>query len=159
MALDRKDGPTVLLLSRQKLPAIERRATGELADPRRGAYLVEGDSDPDVVIAATGSELHLAVEARAALGGDGRKINVVSVPCLEIFLEQDPAYRAQLFPSGAPVVTIEAGVTDPWRVLAGADGLTLGIDRFGASAPAKVLGEKFGFTTESVVGRIREWLG
>jgi transketolase len=159
MALERDDGPTVLLLSRQKLPAIDRRATGDLADPRRGAYLVDGDSDPDVVVAATGSELHLAVAAREALAADGKKVNVVSVPCLEIFLEQDPAYRAQLFPSGAPVVTIEAGVTDPWRVLAGTDGLTLGIDRFGASAPAGVLGEEFGFTAESVVRRIREWLG
>jgi len=159
MALERDDGPTVLLLSRQKLPAIDRRATGELADPRRGAYLVDGDSDPDVVVAATGSELHLAVAAREALAADGKKANVVSVPCLEIFLEQDPAYRAQLFPSGTPVVTIEAGVTDPWRVLAGTDGLTLGIDRFGASAPAEVLGEEFGFTAESVVRRIREWLG
>jgi len=159
MALERDDGPTVLLLSRQKLPAIDRRATGDLADPRRGAYLVDGDSDADVVIAATGSELHLAVAAREALGADGKKVNVVSVPCLEIFLEQDPAYRAQLFPSGTPVVTIEAGVTDPWRVLAGTDGLTLGIDRFGASAPAEVLGEKFGFTVDSVVRRVREWLG
>jgi len=159
MALERDDGPTVLLLSRQKLPAIDRRATGDLADPRRGAYLVDGDSDPDVVVAATGSELHLAVATRATLSTEGKKVNVVSVPCLEIFLEQDPAYRAQLFPGGAPVVTIEAGVTDPWRVLAGADGLTLGIDRFGASAPAGVLGEKFGFTAESVVRRIREWLG
>jgi transketolase len=159
MALERDNGPTALLLSRQKLPAIDRRATGELADPRRGAYLVDGDSDPDIVIAATGSELHLAVAARETLAADGKKINVVSVPCLEIFLEQDPAYRAQLFPSGAPVVTIEAGVTDPWSVLAGTDGLTLGIDRFGASAPAGVLGEEFGFTTENVVRRIREWLG
>jgi transketolase len=83
----------------------------------------------------------------------------VSVPCLEVFLEQDPAYRAQLFPRGTPVATIEAGVTDPWRVLAGTDGLTLGIDRFGASAPAEVLGEEFGFTTDSVVRRVREWLG
>jgi transketolase len=159
MALERDDGPTVLLMSRQKLPAIDRRATGDLADPRRGAYLVDGDSDANVVIAATGSELHLAVAAREALAADGKKVNVVSVPCLEIFLEQDPAYRAQLFPSGTPVVTIEAGVTDPWRVLAGTDGLTLGIDRFGASAPAGVLGEEFGFTAESVVTRVREWLG
>jgi transketolase len=159
MALERTDGPTLLLLTRQKLPAIDRQANGELADPRRGGYLIAGDADPDVVIAATGSELHLAVAARAALAEEGKRVNVVSVPCLEIFLAQDPSYRTRLFPSATPVVTIEAGRTDPWRVLAGTEGLTLGIDRFGASAPAEVLAEKLGFTAENVTARIREWLG
>ncbi len=158
-ALSRDDAPTALLLTRQKLPAIERAATGELADPRRGAYMISGDADPDVIIAGTGSELQLAVAARDALATDGKNARVVSVPCLEVFLEQDPSYRARLFPSSTPVVTIEAGRTDGWRVLAGTDGLTLGIDRFGASAPSKVLGEKFGFTPDSVVARVKEWMG
>ncbi|MDX1387943.1 MAG: transketolase [Acidobacteriota bacterium] len=158
MALEREDGPTTILLTRQKLPAIDRRATGELADARRGAYLVDGDDAPDAIVAATGSEVHLAVAAREALARDGRKINVVSVPCLEIFLAEDESYRRRLFPEAVPVATIEAGCTDPWRVLAGLDGLTLGIDRFGASAPGKVLGERFGFTAASVTDRIRAWL-
>ena len=159
MALERVDGPTLLLLTRQKLPAIDRRATGEFADPRRGGYLIAGDGDPDLVIAASGSELHLAVAARDALAASGTRANIVSVPCLEILLQQDPPYRTRLFPSATPVVTIEAGRTDPWRVLAGTEGLTLGIDRFGASAPAEVLAEQLGFTAESVIARIREWLG
>ena len=102
--------------------------------------------------------MHLAIAAREALARDGRKINVVSVPCLEIFLRQDDGHRTALFPAGVPVATVEAGVTDPWRVLAGVDGLTLGIDRFGASAPGNVLGEKFGFTAAQVTDRIRSWL-
>ena len=159
MALERTDGPTALLLSRQKLPPIEREAAGELADPRRGAYLVARSDRPDAVLAATGSELHLALAARALLAETGKKIDVVSVPCLEIFLEQGRERRDRLFPKGVPVATLEAGRTDPWRVLAGPDGLTMGIDRFGASAPSAVVGEKFGFTAESVSARLLEWLG
>ncbi|MDX1388547.1 MAG: transketolase, partial [Acidobacteriota bacterium] len=158
MALERDDGPTTILLTRQKLPAIDRKASGRLADPKRGAYLIDGDDAPDAVVAATGSEVHLAVAAREALAGEGKKLNVVSVPCLEIFLEQDEDYRRGLFPAGVPVATVEAGSTTPWRVLAGLDGLTLGIDHFGASAPGKVLGEKFGFTAAAVTERIRNWL-
>jgi len=157
-ALERTDGPTAILLSRQKLPALDRQVSGDTGDPTRGAYLVAGDDGPDAVVAATGSEVHLAIAAREALGGDGRKINVVSVPCLEIFLKQDDGHRAALFPAGVPVATVEAGVTHPWRVLAGVDGLTLGIDHFGASAPGNVLGEKFGFTAAQVTDRIRTWL-
>jgi transketolase len=83
---------------------------------------------------------------------------VVSVLCFELFQRQDEAYRQRLFPEGVPVATIEAGRTDPWRALAGPRGLTLGIDTFGASAPAEVLAEKFGLTAETVTARLREWL-
>ena len=158
MALERTDGPTALVLTRQKLPAIERTATGSSADPRRGAYLIAGDMRPDAVIAATGSELHLAVAARDSLLEEGLRINVVSIPCLEIFRRQDASYRLSLFPRGVRIATIEAGRTEPWRSLAGADGLTLGIDRYGASAPGGVVGEKFGFTPQAVTERIRAWL-
>ncbi len=158
MALERSDGPTALLLSRQKLPPIAREAGGDLADPRRGAYLIADDDGPDAVLAATGSEVHVALAARAALAGR-KKIRVVSVPCLEVFLEQEPAFRDRLFPPGVPVATLEAGRTDPWRILARDSGLTMGIDRFGASAPYPVLAEKFGFTAESVAFRLLQWLG
>jgi len=159
MALARREGPTAILLTRQKVPEIQREATGELADPRRGGYLVVGDEHPEAVIAATGSELHLALEARQRLGAEGRKINVVSVLCLEVLDEQDPVYRMRLFPEGVPVATIEAGITAPWRVLAGPDGLTIGIDRFGASAPAEELARHLGLNADDVVDRLREWLG
>jgi transketolase len=156
-ALERLAGPTAILLTRQKVPAIERTATGELADPRRGGYRVAGDGRADVVLAATGSELHLAVAAGRQLAGDGRRADVVSIPCLERFLVEDEAYRERLIPPGVPLVTIEAGRTAPWSVL-GRDALHIGIDRFGASAPAEVLAGELGFTPEKVTARIREWL-
>jgi len=158
-ALERTDGPTALLLTRQKVPALVREAEGDLADPGRGAYLIAGDERPDAVVAATGSEVHLAVEARRSLGGEGHRLNVVSVPCLEIFLAQDAGYRERLFPSGVPVATVEAGRTVSWGALAGSGGLTLGIDRFGASAPAGEVAEKLGMTADSVTRSLREWIG
>jgi transketolase len=159
MALERRDGPAALLLSRQKVPPLDRRSAGELADPRRGAYLVAGDYDPDAVIAASGSEVHVALAAREALGREGKKINVVSMLCMELFDAQDDAHREALFPAGVPVATIEAGRTDPWKALAGRNGLCIGIDRFGASAPAGVLAEQYGLTAHQVTERIRAWLG
>jgi transketolase len=158
-ALERTDGPTALLLTRQKLPAVRREASGELADIRRGGYLVAGDDRPDAVIAATGSELHLAIAAREALAHKGKNVNVVSIPCLERYYDQEAGYRRRLFPAGVPTCTIEAGTTRPWRALAGADGLTLGIDTYGASAPASVLAEKFGFTAAQTIERVSDWLG
>jgi len=159
MALERTDGPTALLLTRQKIPPVPRQARGELADPRKGAYLVVGEGHPDAVLAATGSEVQLAIAARETLRTEGKKLNVVSIPCLDIFMEQEPSYAKRLFPVGVPVATLEAGSTDPWGCLAGPDGLMIGIDSFGASAPSSVLAEKFGLTPELVTTRIRAWLG
>jgi len=158
-AIERTDGPSALLLTRQKLPAVRREVDGELGDLRRGGYLVSGDDQPDAVIAASGSELHLALAARDALATKGKKINVVSIPCLERYYEQEADYRRRLFPAGVPTCTIEAGCTRPWRALAGPDGLTLGIDTFGASAPAAELAEHFGLTAPSVTTKVAEWLG
>jgi transketolase len=157
-ALERTDGPSALLLTRQKVPAIERTAEGELADPRRGGYrVVDGGDRRDVVLVATGSEVHLAVAAARMLGGEGRRADVVSMPCLERFLAQDETYRKKLLPPGVPIVTVEAGTTLPWSVLGG-DALHIGIDRFGASAPAEVLAEKLGLTAEKVFARVHEWM-
>jgi transketolase len=158
MALERADGPTAIVLTRQKVPPISRTAIGDLADPRRGAYLIAGGEGAQAIVAATGSELHLAVAAREALAAEGKAVSVVSVPCLEIFEQQDEGYRSMLFPKGTKIATIEAGRSTPWRSLAGPDGLTIGIDRFGASAPYAVLAEHFGLTKEAVTARIREWL-
>ena len=158
LALERGDGPSVLVLTRQKLPAIEREATGDLAEPRRGAYLVAGDDVPDAIAIATGSELHLAVAARKSLARDGKKLNVGSAPCLELFERQEASYRERLLPRAVPIVSIEAGCTGPWRGWTGRQGLNLGIDRFGASAPAEVVAAELGMTSETVTKRIREWL-
>jgi transketolase len=158
MALERRDGPTAILLTRQKVPALPRDPGVGLDEMRRGAYIVADGDGPDAVVAATGSEVHLALAAREGLAAEGKRLRVVSVPCLEAFLAEGDGYREKLFPRGVPVATVEAGRTDPWRVLAGVDGLTIGIDHFGASAPATVLAEKFGFTAESVTDRIRAWI-
>jgi transketolase len=159
MALERGDGPSALLLSRQKLPAIVREKRPERDDLARGAYIVSGHASPDVVLCATGSELHLAVGAREALAGDGHEVRVVSIPCLDRLLAQPAAYRETLFPAGVPCASIEAGRTGPWAEIVGPQGLSIGIDTFGASAPAEVLADRFGFTVESVTARVRAWLG
>ncbi|HEX5042186.1 MAG TPA: transketolase [Candidatus Polarisedimenticolaceae bacterium] len=157
LALRRAEGPSSILLTRQKIPAVARSG-GDLGDVARGAYRVAGEGTPDALIAATGSELHLAVAAREALAREGLNLHVVSVLCLELFQRQGADYRARLFPQGVPVATVEAGRTEPWRTLAGSAGLTIGIDTFGASAPAEVLAEKFGLTAGQVTARLREWL-
>jgi transketolase len=158
MALERKDGPSVIVLCRQKVPTIERPGRIGERDLRRGGYLVAGDATPAAVVAATGSELHLAIGARETLAKRGVKLNVVSIPCVEIFETQDASYRHELFPDGVRVASVEAGRTDPWRALAGPKGLTIGIDRYGASAPGSVNAEHFGFTVEAVTAKIESWL-
>ena len=158
MALERTDGPTAIVLSRQKLPAVVQRSQLPEAELRRGGYRVAGAPTADAVVAATGSELHLAIGARDALAPRGIELAVVSIPCVELFHAQEQAYRDALFPVGVPVVTIEAGRTAPWRALAGPGGLTIGIDRFGASAPSAVNADKFGFTVEAVRAAIEAWL-
>ena len=97
--------------------------------------------------------------ARERLEKAGKKVRVVSAPCLEIFEQQDAAYRDAVIPPGSRRVSIEAGITLPWRRWVGENGLTIGIDHFGASAPDKVLAQKFGFTVDSVTERVQKWLG
>jgi transketolase len=159
MALERKDGPSALVLTRQKLPPIERPGRIGERELRRGGYLVAGDDAPDAIVAATGSELHLAVGARAALASRGVRLNVVSIPCVEIFDAQDESYRVSLFPTACRWRRSRPDARFPgaaWRVAAG---LTIGIDHYGASAPGPVNGEKFGFTVDAVTARLASWLG
>jgi transketolase len=158
LALERKDGPSAIVLCRQKLPPIERPLRIGERELRRGGYLVAGDAGPHAVVAATGSELHLAIGARDALSQRGVRLNVVSIPCVEVLNAQDAGVRLDLFPEGVPVATIEAGLTYPWRALTGAAGLAIGIDHYGASAPGPVNAEKFGFTVPAVTAKIAAWL-
>jgi len=159
-ALGRADGPTVFALTRQKLPNLARPQGFDPKDVLKGAYVLADATGgkPDVVLVATGSEVHVAVQARAELEKQGRKVRVVSAPCLERFARQDAAYKKSVIPDGALRVSIEAGRTPPWASIVGTDGLALGIDRYGASAPDKVLAEKFGFTAASVAKRVLEHL-
>jgi transketolase len=157
-ALERRDGPTVMALSRQNLPLVPR---GEGFDPqvmRRGAYVAaDCEGTPTLVAIATGSEVGVALEAKRLLDGRGERVRVVSAPCLEQFARQDDAYRAAVLPPGVPRVAIEIGVTAPWRALVGDTGLVIGHDAFGASAPAKVLQKELGFVPEAVAATIRAW--
>jgi transketolase len=157
-ALEKKDGPTVLILTRQKLPVIERGGAGN-DDIRKGGYVVSTPAGTaDVVIMASGSEVHVAVEAAARLAADGIASRIVSVSCLENFLAQSPEYRSQVLPAGVPRVAFEAGRGESWGRLIGCDGLFIGIEHFGASAPDKVLAEQFGFTAPQVAERIKLFL-
>ncbi len=161
IAMTRKDAPTAFALTRQKVPTVKRDAGFDPKNALRGAYVAQEASGgkPDVVIIATGSEVQLAVGARERLEAAGKKVRVVSAPCLEVFAKEDAAYRESVIPKGSRRVSIEAGITAPWRQWIGEDGLAIGIDHFGASAPDKVLAQKFGFTVDAVTDRINAWLG
>jgi transketolase len=149
-AIERRDGPSCLVFSRQNLP-FQKRTPGTSADIRRGGYvLVEPDSEPRAIIIATGSEVALAVEAQRRLQDKGIPVRVVSMPCTTVFDRQDLEYRNKVLPRQLPCVAVEAGVTDLWRKYVGRSGAVIGIDRFGESAPAGELFKLFGFTPEKV---------
>ena len=157
-ALDRKKGPTCIILTRQKLPPIEHTASVDPNDIIAGAYRAIDPADANLVIIATGSEVQLGVAAAKALAADGIKARVVSAPCLEALEDLgEAAYQKVLPDDGLRRVSIEAGRTTPWRALVGRDGLTIGVDTFGASAPDKDLAKKFGLTPEAVTEKIRGW--
>jgi transketolase len=156
-ALERRDGPTCLILSRQNLPA-QPRTPDQVAMIALGGYVL-ADADngkPDAVAIATGSEVALAVAARGMLAAEGIQLRIVSMPSIKTFDAQQAAYRDHVLPPGVPRVAIEAGVSAPWYRLVGERGRVIGIDRFGESAPAAKLFELFGFTATNVAQQIRE---
>jgi len=158
-AIERQNGPTSLILTRQGLPH-QQRSAAQISDIARGGYvLTDADGVADIILIATGSEVALAVSAAEVLGADGVKVRVVSVPCTDVFETQDAGYRESVLPGaiGARVV-IEAGVTAMWWPYAGPAGRVIGIDRFGESAPANELFEHFGFSTENVVSVAKDVL-
>jgi transketolase len=156
-AIERRDGPVSLVLTRQALPAMAR-TPGQTAGITRGGYvLVDADDALQCVLVATGSEVALAVDAARALGARGLCVRVVSMPCTDLFDRQPQAYRDDVLPPGVPRVAIEAGVRDGWWRYVGDRGAVVGMETFGASAPAKKLFEHFGFTRDNVV-RIVEGL-
>jgi transketolase len=161
LALARRERPTALVLTRQKVEAVERDADVTVEDALRGGYVVVRATRTPVecVIIGTGSELPLAIAAGRTLAAEGRAVQVVSMPCVEVFDEQDAAYRASVLPRDARVAVVEAARGVDWYRLIGRDGLVIGVQRYGASAPYKVIAEKLGFTTEAVTVRVRTWLG
>jgi transketolase len=147
--------PTVLVFTRQDLPVLDAAKYGIIENAQKGGYcLADCAGKPDVLLIATGSEVHLAMGAREKLFAKGIKARVVSMPSYEIFMAQPDAYRESIIPAAVKKrLIIEAGSTPFWRGLAGDAGDVLGIDIFGASAPGKVVMEKYGFTVDNVVAK------
>ena len=155
-AIERTNGPTTLIFSRQNLPFQKRdAATIKLID--KGAYILSeaADGNPQAIIIATGSEVALAMAAQKALSAEGIQVRVVSMPCTSLFDRQDQAYKESVLPPGINRVAVEAGVTDYWYKYVGFEGEIIGIDTFGESAPAEVLFKYFGFTVENVVEAVK----
>jgi transketolase len=150
MALERPDGPTVLVLCRQKLPIIDRSMYAPSAGLRRGGYILHDPKDGlDGILIATGSEVHLALEAAALLATQGHRARVVSLPSWELFEAQPQAYRDEVLPPTVTIrVAIEAAATFGWSRYIGPTGTVLGLDHFGASGPAEELYQEFGLTVE-----------
>ncbi|TCO79723.1 transketolase [Plasticicumulans lactativorans] len=158
-AIERRDGPSALVFSRQNLPHQARDAARVAAIGRGGYVLVDSHEAPELILIATGSEVGLAVAAATELAAQGRRVRVVSMPCTEVFEAQDAAYREAVLPPACRVrIAIEAGATLPWYKYVGFDGRVIGLDRFGESAPAGKLFEHFGFTVAHVVQVARELL-
>lgn len=158
-AIERQGGPTSLLLSRDPLP-FQKRQPEQLAAISRGGYVLSGAAATalNAVVIATGSEVGVAIAAQQALAAEGISVSVVSMPCTEVFDNQDQAYRDSVLPHGIPRVAVEAGVSDYWRKYVGLEGAVVGMDRYGESAPARDLFEFFGFTAENVAAAVRSVL-
>jgi transketolase len=158
-AVEKQDGPSALVLTRQGLPHQPRNAD-QLESIARGGYVLrKGEGEPDALLIATGSEVSLAVAAANSLSSAGIKVDVVSMPNAGLFLQQDADYRESVLPTGVKArVVVEAGVTAGWERIAGDAGRVLGVDSFGASAPASVLFEHYGLTVENVSQAVRDSL-
>ncbi len=158
-AIERRDGPTSLVLTRQGLPHQER-SDAQIEDIARGGYVLKNsDGAPDIILIATGSEIALAMDAAKELAADGVSARVVSMPCTNLYDVQSDEYKEQVLPSGVSQrLAIEAGVSDGWWRYVGNSGRIIGLDRFGASAPASELFEYFGLSVSNVLNTAREIL-
>ncbi|MCX6418711.1 MAG: transketolase, partial [Actinobacteria bacterium] len=156
VALTSTSTPTALILTRQDVPVLDRSGattTSDDSDPlTKGAYTISPADNPDVILIATGSEVSLALQAQESLKTQGVAASVVSMPCVEIFRDQPKAYRDEVLPPSVRArVSIEAGITPPWREFVGDGGRSIGIDHYGASANGSTLYREFGITVEAVV--------
>ena len=150
-------GPTALLLSRQNLPFVARSAE-TLTHVARGGYVLQEAANAKAAIIATGSEVAIAIDAQKLLAAEGIAVRVVSMPCTDVFDQQDAAWRASVLPKGMPRVAVEAGVTGLWHKYVGLDGAVIGIDTYGESAPAGALFKHFGMTAEKVAQAVKNLL-
>ena len=158
-SIDSQETPSALALTRQGLPHLDRSSDQIEAISKGGYILRDCDGKPDAIIIATGSEVHLADEAAKRLAADGKKVRVVSMPCVELFESQPNDYKEAVLPADVKArVAVEAGATAGWYKYVGLDGKVVGLDRFGESAPGGLLMEEFGFTVDNVVKAVEEVL-
>ena len=157
-AIARRDGPTCLIYSRQNSP-FQKRDAATMANVAKGGYVLSKEAgamgELKAVIIATGTEVSLAMEAQKTLAAEGIYVRVVSMPSTFVFDKQDAAYKLSVLPKSTPRLAIEAGVTDYWRKYVGLDGVVIGIDTFGESAPAPILYKHFRITAEALVGAVK----
>ncbi len=156
--LERADRPAGLCLTRQSVPVLDRGTFAEAEGTARGGYVLAdgGSGQPDVILIGTGSEVQIALHARELLAAEGISARVVSMPCVEWFHEQDASYQEEVLPAAVRArVSVEAGITAPWKAIVGDAGESVGVDHFGASASYTRLYEEFGLTAERVAAAAR----
>ncbi|HAS04327.1 MAG TPA: transketolase, partial [Dehalococcoidia bacterium] len=160
IAINNRNKPTALVFTRQKLPVIDRKTTSPACDVKYGGYILWQSSDiPDIILIGTGSEVHIALESAKLLSQRGIAARVVSLPSWELFEAQTEEYRESVLPRNIKArISIEAGVTFGWERYVGSEGVAIGIDRFGASAPFNVLFRQFGLTSDRVVSEALKML-
>ena len=158
-AVERQDGPSALIFTRQNLAQMDR-TSAQLEAVKRGAYVLKDcEGTPELIFIATGSEVELAVKAAEVLTAEGKKVRVVSMPSTNRFDKQDAAYRESVLPAAVTKrVAIEAGIADFWYKYVGFEGRVVGMNSFGESAPADQLFKLFGFTVDNVVAKAKEIL-
>jgi transketolase len=161
-ALTRRDGPTTLIMSRQKIPIFDRTKYAPAEGVMQGAYILSEakGGKPDLILIATGTEVQWAVGAQPVLEEQGIKTRIVSMPCWELFEEQDKSYREKVLPSGVRKrLAIEAATPLGWQKWVGDEGDVIGVETYGASAPAEIIFEKYGFSVDNVVQRALALVG
>jgi transketolase len=161
VAVERRDGPTALVLTRQNVPTLDRSMFSPASELRRGAYVLAdfGEDEPEIILMASGSEVSLVVEAAGSLAAEGVNVRVVSFPSWELFEAQDQAYRDQVLPPRVKRrLAVEAGVSQGWEKWVGEHGGVLAQESYGASSPGKVNFEKFGFTVANVIEKAQKIL-
>ena len=156
IALESKDKPVVMALTRQNVRNLKE--TENLTGIEKGAYVISDCENPELIIIATGSEVELALDAKEILAKEGKNIRVVSMPSMELFRNQDKAYKDQVLPRNIKKVSLEMASTFGWAEWTGLDGLNIGIDSFGASGKGEEVMEAFGFTKEKIASRIKDFL-
>ena len=158
-ALAKKDGPTVLALSRQNLTVMERDEKSSAVNLHKGAYIIYGADNSDVIILSSGSEVGVSVEAAKLLEKEsGIKARVVSFPCWELFDQESDAYKKLILPDNIKKVVVEAGIKMGWERYSGDKALFITIDEFGRSAPEAALADYFGFTPAKIAERVKKFL-